>query len=500
MNGACYLRGPARAWHRRPGPEGCFGPAEPCDQRVLVGLGLRVHRHRVADRVQRCAHPRHLPGMGRVLGEVHGFERIGLEVEKLGRVAHVLVVFPARIGDHETARGRIDRVVFREHDPRRILGQLRQVDQRTPDPARFGSKAEGPDDRRGKIDQRHRRGHLPPPRNAWPGQDHRHLRRLAIQHRLAPAAAHPQRLAVVRTVDHQRFAGLPRPVQRVQHLADLVIDEFAKRVICGDRLAPAGIGGQLRIGVLDLHHPRHPGVQVIALPPRPHLGQRHGPGRIAVKVLLRHDQRKMRRDETYESCPGRRAPLVLQQPGSGFLCHLHVIEVVPRQSCPDLAQHAAAARLPRKRIADRAPDLPDTVGDMHGPDLPVEAGRIGSIAVVQLADAGGADTFSLQNMAPAGQPPLIGHRVVPVPGPVRVEPRRHGRARGDTDRTGRIGVAEQRSLAGQAVQVRCPSNRVIQAGQSRGLVFVGHQEKHVLRAVHDATPDIKFELLHHLSF
>ena len=116
---------------------------------------------------------------------------------------------------------------------------------------------------------------------------------------------------------------------------------------------------------------------------------------------------------------------------------------------------------------------------MHWIDLGIKAGRVGLVAIMQLAYGQHRVPGFLQSMAPALNLSVIRMRVAPISGVVHPPPGGEGRSGWHTDRRGRVGRLEPCPLARQPVQIRCLDDGMTRTPHGTHLVFVGHDKKKI---------------------
>jgi len=114
-------------------------------------------------------------------------------------------------------------------------------------------------------------------------------------------------------IDDPRILAQTGGIERVQHDADLRIHESDEAVIRRHRVANRPLLDRRVQALLPTHHLQHRVARPFLLPPLD--GQRQRLRRIEVEVLLRRDEREMRRDERGHQAPRRVVvPSLLAQP------------------------------------------------------------------------------------------------------------------------------------------------------------------------------------------
>ena len=119
-----------------------------------------------------------------------------------------------------------------------------------------------------------------------------------------------------------------------------------------------------------------------------------------------------------------------------------------------VAQHAARSDQSFLLVPDRCPDHADAILHHHRNLQPVEAGIIGRIAVVKLANGFDGNAGILKAVAPASRGSGVGRGVVPVSGLVDIATACQRRPRRNTDWRRCIGVGEPHRPSGKGIEIR----------------------------------------------
>ena len=273
-----------------------------------------------------------------------------------------------------------------------------------------------------------------------------------------------------------------RALEALQHAAHQVVQERAEPEVRGDGDAP--------FIIVEKAVRRH--VSAVRLYPRMRraavervgFGHGHGVCRVHVEILLRRHQGEMRRNEGDEGHPGFPGAamffrLVLQ-PRAGVPGDVQVVVRIARLAGAYLARELVRL-LDDQLIADGSHRAAHPAARVHGNDLLVEAGGVGRVFEVQLADRGNAVTLGLQAMPPALRLARIGARVVPTADLVHVAARGEARPGGNADRRIRVGARKPRARGRQAVDVRRLHHLVAIAAERLDAEFIRHDDEQIHR-------------------
>src|SRR5262249_3527661 len=194
---------------------------------TLIGFREAVHGFRVDDGPQCRFALGDYGGEPSVAPEIAPLSRVGLQVEEHGWQADVVYVLVAAAADHERTGWRPRRVVLRQYRALRRAA-LADIEQRRPRKmaiAGVGLQSRALDDRRERIGQGDRYRAYVAGRYVGAAHDERYARRLLVHRRFAPQAARAEVVAVIGRVNDARLAGEPARFQRVQYLADVVVEK-----------------------------------------------------------------------------------------------------------------------------------------------------------------------------------------------------------------------------------------------------------------------------------
>lgn len=211
--------------------------------------------------------------------------------------------------------------------------------------------------------------------------------------------------------------------------------------------------------------------------------QRHPLRRIEIVEPFRDRERRMRAGVGHEQHPGfvllRPFPV---QPVDGMLRDIAVVVLIVRLADAGAAVHLARAGTRRHAVFGRAQEAdqrPLPLHDMHRDDLFGEAVIILAGAEMQLADRRHRRAAVAHPVMPGRIAPVIGERVVPIAGLMRVAPGRQRRPRRAAQRAAAIGVVEAHAALRDAVENRCLHDRVSVGADEIARVVVGQEEDQV---------------------
>ena len=224
-------------------------------------------------------------------------------------------------------------------------------------------------------------------------------------------------------IDHPRGVAEAVRLQRLQDLADIVVEERDHAVIGGDGDAAMIVVAEEVVVILDAAKRLQHGV----LRPRLCLAldrPGHGVRRVHVEEFLWRAQREVRTDERYEQHPRLVGVLrgLLLHPAAGFGRNRPIVFGVRRLAAARLFRQQPRVRAGWWRPPHQADGVTDAIEHVHGQQFFIETVWVVAIPIVQLADRRHPVPVRHQAMAPARHPAVVGMTIVPVAALMHVAP------------------------------------------------------------------------------
>ena len=294
-------------------------------------------------------------------------------------------------------------------------------------------------------------------------------------------------------VEHARVLRQAGIGERIEHQADVVVEERAEAVIAGERLFQFHL-----VEVIVVVETVRVVTQVgmgRALAARIQLRQRQVAVVVAVEILRRRGQREVRADQRDEQYPrlawlccllARELLLQLRdrlfaQPDLGARGDFTIVESVLALTGAGQSRHLIGAAAHRQIAAHQAHQVALAFEDVHRNDFFRKTVVFAVETEVQFAHRHHRMPALAQLVVPTRHCAVIGVGIVPVAHLVDVLADRERRACRNADRAGAIGGAEAGAACGEAIQIRRFDERMSVAAERLRAVLVGHDDQEILR-------------------
>ena len=345
-------------------------------------------------------------------------------------------------------------------------------------------KAAAFEDRRVEVDMGHRVAEPGAGRDLRTGQYQGNPQRLLEEMKETEDVVVAATEAVIRGVDHTGGLRQAELLQRTEDTPDEIV-QVAHR---GEVGRPDGLNlRQRNVGLVadDVPQVTDRGVVRALVLVEPDGGRQIGGVVELVELLGRHKGR-VGGDEMDRQGPGRDArDGFLPQPSLSRRDDAFVVAAVGRQVSgaelrrPDVPKAPIAGL--RILEAQRAHQVADAVGDLHGFHEAAEAVVVRIVAEVHLADADGLVAGATKPLHPAVADSVVGDRGIPVAAFVREAARGDGRAGGNAERARTIGGLEEQAPLCQGVEVRRLDPGIAQGPEQIRRMAFTEQEQEVWR-------------------